>query len=159
MLWHTPKMFNMQTCDATPPCRPSVYLFTYLFGDLTGHLFSKVPVLTDSVEQLASLHHLHDYQESRSVNKQQREKIGIKIQCKKNAFMNQLNYKQKNSLPWTGLMWELDTVCINLQDLHYVWMVGTHHVETHLFISHIIQFRTLYRRVFNSDLLWMYRNI
>lgn len=43
--------------------------FTYLLSDLAGHLFSKVPVLTDSVEQLATLHHLHDDQEPRSVTK------------------------------------------------------------------------------------------
>lgn len=35
-------------------------------------------------------------------------------------------------LPWAGLMWELYTVGIDLQDLHYVWVVGTHHMETHL---------------------------
>lgn len=40
---------------------------TDLFSDLAGHLFSKVPVLTDSVEQLATLHHLHNNQEPRSV--------------------------------------------------------------------------------------------
>lgn len=47
----------------------NVCVFTYLFSDLAGHLFSKVPVLTDSVEQLATLHHLHNNQESRSVKK------------------------------------------------------------------------------------------
>lgn len=72
---------------------------TDLFGDLTGHFFSKVPVLTDSVEQLATLHHLHNDEEPRSR---------------------------------AGLMRELDTVGVNLQDLHYVWVVGTHHMETHL---------------------------
>lgn len=35
-------------------------------------------------------------------------------------------------LPWAGLMRELDTVGVNLQDLHYVWVVGTHHMESHL---------------------------
>lgn len=34
--------------------------------------------------------------------------------------------------PWAGFMWELNTVGINFQDLHYVWVVGTHHMETHL---------------------------
>lgn len=41
---------------------------SYLFGDLAGHLLRKVPVLTDSVEELAALHHLHDDQESGSVS-------------------------------------------------------------------------------------------
>lgn len=44
-------------------------IFTYLHSDLAGHLFRKVPVLTDSVEQLATLHHLHDDQEPRSATK------------------------------------------------------------------------------------------
>lgn len=39
---------------------------SYLLGDLAGHLLRKVPVLTDSVEELAALHHLHDDQESGS---------------------------------------------------------------------------------------------
>lgn len=30
-------------------------------------------------------------------------------------------------------MRELDTIGVNLQDLHYVWVVGTHHMETHLY--------------------------
>lgn len=45
-------------------------VITNLFGDLAGHLLSKVPVLTDSVEQLTSFHHLHDNQEPSSVHKQ-----------------------------------------------------------------------------------------
>lgn len=44
-------------------------VFGYLFSDLTGHLFSKVPVLTDSVEELTTLHHLHDDQEPCSIEK------------------------------------------------------------------------------------------
>lgn len=35
----------------------------YLFGDLTGHLLCEVSVLTYSVEQLTTLHHLHDDQQ------------------------------------------------------------------------------------------------
>lgn len=34
----------------------------YLFSDLAGHLLCEVFVLTDPVEQLTSLHHLHDDQ-------------------------------------------------------------------------------------------------
>lgn len=56
---------------------------TYLFSDLTGHLFSKVPVLTDSVEQLATLHHLHNYQEPRSVK---RNKVWMVMKSNKNRM-------------------------------------------------------------------------
>lgn len=35
-------------------------------------------------------------------------------------------------LPRAGLVWELDTIGVHLQDLHDVWVVGTHHVESHL---------------------------
>ncbi len=34
----------------------------YLFSDLAGHLFCKVLVLADSVEQLTTFHHFHDNQ-------------------------------------------------------------------------------------------------
>lgn len=42
----------------------------YLFCNLACHLFCKVSVLADSMEQLAALHHLHDDQEPRSVEKE-----------------------------------------------------------------------------------------
>lgn len=29
-------------------------------------------------------------------------------------------------------MRKLDTVGVNLEDLNYVWVVGTHHMQTHL---------------------------
>lgn len=62
---------------------------TYLFSDLAGHLFSKVPVLTDSVEQLATFHHLHNNQESRSVEKTRKERSVIrrKWQKRRNGLM------------------------------------------------------------------------
>ena len=47
----------------TSPC-------LYLLCNLACHLFSKVPVLTDSVEQFTTLHHLHDDQEPCSVKKE-----------------------------------------------------------------------------------------
>lgn len=38
----------------------------------------------------------------------------------------------RKPLPGAGLMRELDTVGVNLQDLHYVWVVGAHHMESYL---------------------------
>lgn len=113
-------------------------VFTYLFSDLAGHLFSKVPVLTDSVEQLTTLHHLHNNQEPRSVKKTRKEVLMVKgnsdtEERRKEMDLKQINsHRHKNSLPWARLVWELDTVGVNLQDLHYVWVVGAHHMETHL---------------------------
>lgn len=116
---------------------PQLGLFTYLFGDLTGHLFSKVPVLTDSVEQLATLHHFHNNQEPRSVKNDWRKpwKPGDGDMLNSFFYDKRFTESYKNRLsasPWAGFMGELNTVGINFQDLHYVWMVGTHHMETHL---------------------------
>lgn len=111
-------------------------VFTYLFSDLAGHLFSKVPVLTDSVEQLATFHHLHNNQEPRSVKIKTRKEVadGQRTQQKRGDGLTyrQTNSHTQSSLPRAGLVRELDTVGVNLQDLHYVWVVGTHHMETHL---------------------------
>lgn len=55
----------------------------------------------------------------------------IDVQLKKKwIFHKQIH--TWSSLPRAGLVRELDTVGVNLQDLHYVWVVGTHHMETHL---------------------------
>lgn len=60
--WKMLSLSTRCTNQQTPP--------SYLFGDLAGHLLCKVPVLTDSVEELTALHHLHDDQEPGSVSKE-----------------------------------------------------------------------------------------
>lgn len=58
---------------------------------------------------------------------------GQKGNCeRRKQFDIQLKITYQSSLPGAGLMWELDTIGVNLQDLHYIWVVGTHHMETHL---------------------------
>lgn len=58
-----------------------------------------------------------------------KERRWIDVKTKRNA---QDCTQIQGSLPRAGLMRKLDTIGVNLQDLHYVWVVGTHHMETHL---------------------------
>lgn len=48
------------------------------------------------------------------------------------GYKSSLVFTHTQPSPWTGLVRELDTVGVDLQDLDYVRMVGAHHMQTHL---------------------------
>lgn len=90
-----------------------------------------MPVLTDSVEELAALHHLHDDQESGSVSNKQMGEKRYKNKPKKNKTgrwqEKEWNHK-RSSAPRAGLVRKLHAVRIDLQDLDDVRVVGAHHM-------------------------------